>query len=173
MDITCIINEINPSDVISLGLGVLSLVLGITSVIQSWKYKKIDEKIDKDREQIINDIQNKSDVVMKELSDLSYKLIHPNAVDLHKDKLRVYKTSKYNARNASDIINKLDRELPIALKQVYINSLAASLNLDNFSVEDNLIDIVTLKHKYKKDDVDKIKELNESFSEDGIRFELV
>lgn len=94
----------------------------------------------------------------------------PNMVNIHKDKLYVFKTSKYKSCNSCEVIDKLNKELPRFLKQTYIDSIMANLNLEDEDME--MIGVVTLRHQYEKEDLDKIKELNNIFDEDGILFEL-
>lgn len=82
----------------------------------------------------------------------------------------VFKTSKYEPCNSSEIIEKLNKELPQILKQTYIDSIMASLNLEDENTA--RIGVVTLRHQYEIEDLYKIKELNNIFSEDGISFEI-
>lgn len=159
------------TDVISIGLGVISVFLGGYAVWQSWKYKKLGDKIENDKEQIMRAIHNNalySAVKIRHINEMM--AVDPNIVNLHKDKLCIYKTNKYKVCNLSEVIDKLNRELPKVLKQTNIDSIMASLNLAD--EDTGIVGIVTLRKQYEIDDLNKIKELNDIFCKDGISFEI-
>ncbi len=159
------------TDFISIILGGISVLLGGFALYQSWKYKKLGDKFSNDQKQIIQAIHDKSINSAIELRHIHEQMTaNPNKLNLHKDKLYVYKTSKYKVHNSSEIINKLNKELPKVLKQTYIDSLIANINLDDGSTEN--FGMVTLRHQYEIEDILKIKELNDIFSEDGLFFEI-
>ncbi len=159
------------TDIISIGLGFVSVFLGGYAVWQSWKYKKLGDKIGGDQKQIMQAIHDNSIYSAVEIRHINETIAtHATIINLHKDKLYVYKTSKYKSCNASAIIDKLNKELPKILKQTYIDSIMASLNLEDKDTEK--IGIVTLRHQYDKEDLHKIRELNDIFYEDGISFEI-
>ena len=159
------------SEIISIVTGIVSVLLGVYAVYQSKRYKKIGDRLDRDRDQIIKAIYDNSIYSSVEIRHLSETTSAPlNMLNLHKDKLYVYRTSKYKSCNASEVIDKLNKELPNILKQTYIDSIMASLNLENEDTEK--VGVVTLRHQYEKEDLDKIIKLNDIFGEDGILFEF-
>lgn len=159
------------TDFISIGLGIISVFLGGYAIYQSSRYKKLGDKLDRDRDQIIKAIHDNSICSSVEIRHIRETTSAPlNMLNLHKDKLYVYKTSKYKSCNASEVIDKLNKELHNILKQTYIDSIMASLNLEDEDTEK--VGVVTLRHQYEKEDLDKIKELNDIFDEDGILFEF-
>lgn len=142
------------SENVSIVLGIISIVLGGYAVWQSWKYKMLGDKIDRDQKHILQAIYDKSVYSAIEIRHLHETVANTsNKVNLHKDKLYVYKTSKYKSCNSSEVIDKLNRELPKILKQTYIDSIMASLNLEDEDIE--IISIVTLRHQYEKEDIKK------------------
>lgn len=159
------------TDIISIGLGGISVFLGGYAVWQSWKYKMLGDKIERDQKHILQAIRDNSVYSAVEIRHKNeMNATNSNSLNLHKDKLYVYKTSKYKSCNLSEVIDKLNRELPRILKQTYIDSIVASLNLEDEDIE--IISIATLRHQYEKEDLYKIDELNHIFSEDGIWFEI-
>lgn len=159
------------TDIISISLGFVSVFLGGYAIWQSRKYKELGDKIDEDQKQIIQAIHDSSIYSAIEIRHIDETITRPtNTINLHKDKLYVYKTSKYKSCNCSDIIDKLNKELPKVLKQTYIDSIMASLNLKDEDTEK--IGIITLRHQFEKEDLHKITELNDIFYEDGISFEI-
>lgn len=159
------------TDVISIGLGVVSVFLGGYAVWQSWKYKKLGDKIDSDQKQIMEAIHNNALYSAVEIRHINEMIsADSNVLNLHKDTLFIYKTNKYKACNSSEVIDKLNKELPKVLKQTYIDSIMASLNLADEDI--GRVGMVTLRYQYEIEDLNKIKELNDIFSEDGILFEI-
>lgn len=160
------------TDKISLFLGAVSVLLAIYAVYQSWNYRKLDKKIDNDREQMLNEIREKT-VAMSVLTRAINEVLNYGAgrINISKDELRVWKGSAYRACNDSIIIEKMNDELPKILKQTYIDSLIAALN----TADDNrpLICTVTLRHQYDAKDIEKIRNINQIFNEYGIYFEFV
>lgn len=158
------------TDIISISLGVLSVILGIISIILALKYKNLGDKLDEERGQILKAIQDKSIYSSIAMRDIHEKIISgTNILNIHKDELRVWRNSKYDPRNVSDIIDKMNKELPQFLKQTYIDSIMKELNLnDEFSEI-----VVTLRHQYNIEDIEKIKELNDIFETDGISFDIL
>lgn len=154
---------------ISFLLGILSLLLAIYSVWQSYRYKNIADKLDKDKEKILQAIHENT-VYSAMVTRNLYQKNSSNKINLDKDGIYVYKNSKYKSCNVSEIIDKFNKELPKVLKQTYIDSIMSSLNLDDESTD--LIGIATLRYQYENEDLKKIKELNEIFYEDGITFEI-
>lgn len=158
-------------DTVSILLAVISIMLAICSILQAMGYKKLGDKLEEDKKQIIKAIHDNSvysAITIRHLDEDLYS--SPNTVNLHKDELYVYKNRNYKPYNVAEVIEKLNRELPIILKQTYIDSILEALNLDDGSSTE--VDIVTLKYQYDKDDLNKIKKLNEIFYEDGISFEI-
>lgn len=158
------------TDYISIGLGIISVVLGIYSVWQSKRYKVIGDKIEEYKDLTNKIIREKIDflaITTREMFEKSYK---SNELNLHKDELYIYKNNNYKACNASDIIDKLNVELPKVCKLTYIESVMAFVNLDEEI--NKKVHIATLRHQYGMDDLHKIKELNETFLNDGISFEI-
>ena len=158
------------TNIISISLGVLSVILGIVSIVLAMKYKNLGDKLDEERGQILKAIQDKSVFSSIAMRDIHEKIISgANILNIHKDELRVWRNSKYNPRNVSDIIDKMNKELPHFLKQRYIDSIMRELNLnDEFSEI-----VVTLRHQYNIKDIEKIKELNDIFETDGISFDIL
>lgn len=158
------------TDIISIGLGVLSVILGIVSIILALKYKNLGDKLDEERGQILKALQDKSIFSSIAMRDIHEKIISGASIlNIHKDELRVWRNSKYDPRNISDIIDKMNKELPKFLKQTYIDSIMKELNLnDEFSEI-----VVTLRHQYNIDDIEKIKKLNDIFETDGISFDVL
>lgn len=150
---------------------IISIVLGSISILLAWRYKKFGDEFEKDQDQIIRAIHDNSVYSAVEIRHMKEMIAAgTNLLNLHKDKLYVYKTSKYRACNLSEIIDKLNKELPKILKQKCIYSIMGTLNLQNEDIE--IIGIVTLKYQFEKEDLNKINDLNDIFSEDGIRFEI-
>lgn len=159
------------SEIISIVLGIVSVLLGVYAVYQSRRYKKIEDRLDRDRDQIIEAIRDYLIYSSVEIRRIHETISDPlKMLNLHKDMLYVYKTSKYKSCNASEVIDKLNRELSNISKQTYIDSIMASLNLEDEDTEK--VGVVTLRHQYEKADLDKIRELNDIFDEDGILFEF-
>jgi hypothetical protein len=158
-------------DIISIWLGAISVGLAIYAVRQSWRYKNLDDKLDKDREQIINEIHENSIISLMIERNIDEKINStPSILNLHKDELRVWINSKYKPNNMIEVIEKLKKELPNILKQTYIDSIIAALNtVDESAVE---IAVVSLRYQYEKEDFHIIRELNDIFNKDGIYFEL-
>lgn len=160
------------TDIISFSLGILSLLLGVYSVIQSKKYKYLADKLENDREQILREIRNKSDLSVVTLRSIEDKLDSiPKKIKLNKDEIKIWKNSKYKSSNLSIIINKLKNELPNVVKPRFIDLIIESLNKCNEKQTE--IAIVTLRYQYDKEDLHIIKKLNDSFNEYGISFELI
>lgn len=158
------------TDILSLILGLVSVILGVMSLFLALKFKKLDEKLEEEKSQILKIIQDKSVFSSIIIRDINEKLTsNSNILNIHKDELRVWRNSKYNPRNVSNIISKMNKELPKVLKQTYVDSIMGELNLnDEFSTI-----VVTLRHQYIIDDLEKIKKLNDIFEEDGISFDVI
>lgn len=160
----------NTTDYISLGLGIISVVLGIYSVWQSKRYKDLGDEIEKYKDSTNKIIREKIDILVMTTREMFEKSYRSNKLILYKDELYVYKNNNYKACNASDIIHKLNMELPKVLKPTYIESVIAFVNSDEEI--NKKMHVATLRHQYNMDDLNKIEELNETFFKDGISFEI-
>lgn len=151
----------NTTDYISLGLGIISVVLGIYSVWQSKRYKDLGDEIEKYKDSTNKIIREKIDFLAMTTREMFEKSYRSNELIFYKDELYVYKNNNYKACNASDIIDKLNVELPKVLKPTYIESVMAFVNSDEEI--NKKMHVVTLRHQYNMDDLNKIEELNETF----------
>lgn len=141
----------NTTDWISLGLGIISVVLGIYSVWQSKRYKDLGDKIEKYKDSTNKIVRERIDFLAMTTREMFEKSYRSNKLNLHKDELYVYKNNNYNACNASDIIDKLNVELPKVLKSTYIESVMAFVNSDEEI--NKKIHVATLRYQYNTDDL--------------------
>lgn len=160
------------TDIISICLGITSVLLAFYSVWQSWRYKNIGDKINNENEQIINAIRDYSVYSAITIRHINEELSLPsNTVILHKDELYVFKNSKYKESNINEVVNKLKKELPRILKQTYIDSIIAKLKSSDGAT--SKVGVVTLRKQYEQKDLEIIKELNDIFYEDGLSFKII
>lgn len=159
-------------DRISIILGVISVILAVYSIWLAWRYNKFGQKIEEDKKMITRLLQDNVIYTSVLIRDINEKMgPQPGKIRLHKDELRIWRNSKYNPCKASSVIDKLNKELPSILKQTYIDQVIGNLNL----IDDSTIQIavVTLRHQYNINDINRIKELNTIFEEDGITFDIL
>ena len=150
---------------------VISVVLGIISIILALRYKKLGDEFNNDIEKIVQIIDNKLDPLAIRIRNIDDQISgSSHLLDLRKDVLYLYKNRNYRINNSSEVIDKLNKELPSVLKQTFIDSIMVNLCLDDDSTTE--IGIVTLRHKYNEDDLEKIKKLNDIFNKYGISFKL-
>ena len=160
------------TDIISMCLGAISVLLAIYSVWQSWRYKNIGDKINNENEQIINAIRDYSVYSAITIRHINEELTLPvHTVNIHKDELYVFKNSKYKENNINEVIDKLKKELPRVLKQTYIDSIIAKLKSSDGTT--SKVVVVTLRKQYEQKDLEIIKELNDIFYEDGLSFKII
>jgi len=158
------------TDIISISLGAISVVLGVLAIWQSRRYKNLVDKTDKDREQVLNEIREKSGITIVKLRNIDAKIpSSTRIISLHKDELQVRKNSKYNKRNKSQIINELKDDLPQYLKKSDVNLIKKFLN--NESSPESVK--VSLRHEYDVDDLENIKILSNKYYGKGVSFEIL
>lgn len=151
-------------------LGIISFMLTVLAIFQAYRYKKLADKIDKDKEMIIKCIQSEilycSMLIRKMDSEIEK---NPNKkISLKKDRMCISKTSKYKGNQTVEIIGKIKKETYDILKPQYIDLIAAFLNTEEETVT------VTLKYEFKDPkELAKIEKINNSFKDDGLLFYLL
>lgn len=157
------------TDIISIALGITSVFLGIFALWQARRYKKLADSVTSDQDEIFREVREMSTFLAVVLRHIDHKINNPDEVVLHKDELYVWKNRNYKPCNVSKIIEQIIVEFPDIAKDPYIKELAARLNRDDLF--DKMV-VVTLKHQYEKQDLAKIRTLNEKFEEYGISLGL-
>lgn len=147
---------------------VISISLAVIAICQAKRYKDMSDKAEKDKVQLLRQIENmtKVNAVMTRSID-NKRTDGSTKINLGKDKLQVLKNSRYKVSNASTILEKMEKELPLVLKQTYIDSIARFLEDDKESIE------VVLRHQYQKEEVKDIEYINKIFEEDGLTFNMI
>lgn len=160
---------IKMTEIVSIILGIISVFLGILALWQARKYKKLADSVTSDQDVILREVREMSTFFAVMLRNIDNEINNPSKVVLHKDELYVWKNRNYKPCDVSEIIDKIVAEFPGIMKEAYIEKIAAHLNRDDLF--DKMI-VVTLRHQYEKQDLAKIRILNEKFEKYGISLGL-
>ena len=161
-------NNMGESEIISIGLGVLSLVLGIISIVMAIRYRKVDDKINQITNELQSCEQDKIDYIYVVCREIKKSIGEHKELDLGKDSLCVLITSKYDKKNRQKVLEKLEHICPDILKKTYIQQLIREMNT-NDSVGRAIH--LTLRNHYNEEDLQKIKNINKEFEDLGLCFE--
>lgn len=155
------------TDYISIGLGILSVILGILALFQSHKYKVLSDKVSSDQEFIFRQIQYFSYYMGIKTRNIARQTSsNPDKISLCKDELYIWKNRNFRACNTADIISRIYEEFPTIIHPLRIDHLAALLNTDN--MPDDRPIVIHLSHQCSIEDLVKIRDLNNDFEEYGI-----
>lgn len=161
-------SNIGASEIISIGLGVLSLVLGIISIVMAIQYRKIDDKINRITNELQSFEQDKIDYIYVVCREIKKSIGEHKELDFGKDSLCVLITSKYDKKNRQKVLEKIEHICPDILKKTYIQRLIREMNT-NDSVGRTIH--LTLRNHYNEEDLREIKKINKEFKDLGLRFE--
>lgn len=141
---------------------IISIAIGIIAIWQARKYKNLS---DKSTACIAELLDHRNDLQTDFILSTRTSIKPANTVCLHKDSVIVKTNDKYNPSKISELVEKINEEFPVIIKQIYIDQLCAALNLAD---SDDITCKLALKSEYKLEDIAKIKQLNDSFNEMGI-----
>lgn len=161
-------NNMGASEIISIGLGVLSLVLGVISIVITFHYRNLDKKIDRVAKRLQLIEGKKINEIYVACRDIHRKVNNSSGIILSKDTLCVFITDKYKKKNKKRILEKIHNICPDILKKTYIEYLINELNSDD-SIGRS-IDL-TLRYEYNKNDLKQIEGINKEFESLGLHFE--
>lgn len=157
------------TDIVSIILGIISVLLGILALWQARRYKILADSVTSDQDVILREVREMSTFLAVVLRNIDHEINNSDKVVLHKDELYVWKNRNYKPCNISEIIDKIVAEFPDIMKETYIEKIATYLNRDDLFGK---MVVVTLRHQYEKQDLAKIRTLNEKFEEYGISLGL-
>lgn len=105
--------------VISLVAGVVSLVLGVSALLQAKRYNDASAKLNVQTENTLSDMQKMLAFNMRAVCELQQRMpkreLPPNTVDLQKDSIKFHKLTTFNKEKSAEVM-KLLGELSIKKK---------------------------------------------------------
>lgn len=182
-------NPFNIPAIISIALGLLSLLLAIFAIYQSYRYnklakkaaeeqkriedkaaedqKKLAAKVAEDQEELLWEIRGMTTNLAMVLRDVDRQIPKiSNGIRLYKDEIYIRKTRAYDPSLREKIEKELDAQAPDFIKYKFIEKIKKFLRA-------GAIETVTLlKCECKKEDLPKFNLMRNSFKKYGIYIEL-
>ena len=172
MNLTLIIRTLTNSERLSLGLGLLSVVLGTIAIVQAFFYKREQE-----RQARVQDVFLREQRINMAFSCIRNREMHriicnEGTITLQKDSAVIFATSSFHSNSIDQHLDEIKELLSIVLKDCYSNSVINSIKKHDINLGDNIAE-VTFRRECDLTDLDQILEVNGKLDKYGMYMSLL
>lgn len=172
MYLSIIIRTLTISELLSLGLGLLSVVLGTIAIVQALIYKREQE-----RQAGVQDAFLREQRINMAFSCIRNREIlrivrNKGTITLRKDRAVIFATSTFRSNTIDQHLGDIKELLSMVLKDCYSNSVVSSIKKHDKHQGDNIA-VVTLRRECDLKDLDQILEVNEKLDKYGLYVSLL
>ena len=171
--------QMSTADLISLGLGAVSIILGIFSlflggiaIYQAFLYKKIQERQDKIQEIFLKEQRLNLTYACVRIHELHRQLMPNTKINLRKDRASIYATSEFNLIKTSVDLSEIKDLLLDVMRSYYCDSVVEKLEMMDIHEGDKVCEI-TLRCQNKIERLRNIIAVNEQLERYGLYLSLV
>lgn len=162
----------NTSDLLSLGLGILSVILGGIAICQALMYKKLQEKQEKTQEIFHKEQRLNLTYACIRNREIYNKVFHNGAVSLRKDCVSIFSTSKFNYPRVFNNLSDIEDLIMQVTKSCYCNNLIENITMVDIHKGDKICDI-TLRYEAEMELLKTIIRINEELDKYGLYLSFI
>lgn len=167
-----VFSMLTSAEQISLGLGILSVVLGTIAIIQAFYYKK-----EQDRQAKVQDVFLREQRINTAFSCIRNRDIHRLTLNrgdviLRKDRAVIFATSTFDPDIIDQNMGQIEDYLSQVLKDNYSSKVISAIRMHDIRLGDNIAE-VTLRRECGLEDLNMIIEVNKKLDKYGLYISLL
>ena len=163
---------LSSSEQISIGLGVLSVLLGVLAISQAFFYKKEQERQAKVQDAFLREQRINMSYACIRNREIYRNTCTGNKVILRKDRAILYATSSFRPNYVYKNLDEIKKLLKEVLKDCYTTGIISALEKHDINKGD-VIHVVNIRSECDLNYLNRILEANDSLEEYGLYLSLM